>query len=114
MCPLLVWNDVVYLPDEYYCFVLFTNVRGMLWMTFNIYSASLSLLLFIYFRITVFICQQSNNQSLVVKRNQQQDLLAIQQIFITNTLLTVFMNRLESVWAHTAIPIQLRPIVAIG
>jgi hypothetical protein len=91
VCPLIVWNDLVYLPNEYYCFILLNNVRGMLWLILNIYIIPLLLLLFIYFRIILFIRQHSNNQSLLIQRKQQRDLIAIRRIFITNTLLIAFI-----------------------
>ncbi len=89
MCPVLIWHDIVYLPNDYYCYVLLTNIRGMLWLIFTCYGVPLICLMIIYIRITLFIRQQSSNLMLSVKRRQQRDLLAIQRIFINVGLLFV-------------------------
>ena len=89
ICPLLIWNDIVYLPNEYYCFVPFNCIRGMLWLTVNIYVIPLILLTIIYTRIIIFIRRRLNNQSILIKRKQERDLLAIKRIIITNTCLNI-------------------------
>ncbi len=89
VCPVLVWHDVIYLPLESFCYVLSTNIRGMLWMMFISYGLPLTYLMLIYIRITVFIRQQPNNLAVAIKRRQQRDLLAIQRIFINVGLLAV-------------------------
>jgi hypothetical protein len=71
LCPLLVWHDFIYLSDEYYCFVLFTNVRATLWLKLTIYG------------------RQSNKRSLLVKYNQERELLALRRIFMSIGLLFV-------------------------
>jgi hypothetical protein len=55
--PLLYWNDIIYLPNEQYCYVSFRNYRGMLWIMFNGYEIPVSFLTFIYIRITLFVRQ---------------------------------------------------------
>ncbi|CAF2889024.1 unnamed protein product [Rotaria sp. Silwood2] len=87
--PLLLWHDVFYLPKEYYCYVKFSNLRGTCWILFNAYGIPVLVLSFIYIRITRFLRQQSNNQSLVAKRRQRRDLLITRRILITVGLLLV-------------------------
>jgi hypothetical protein len=85
--PILAWQDDVYLPKEYYCYVPYTHLRGILWLAFNCYGNPLILLSLIYLRIAVFLCRQANNQTIVVKQRQQRDLVIIQRILITIALL---------------------------
>lgn len=87
--PLLVWNDIIYLPNENYCFPLFTNIRGIIWLSLNLYTIPLLLLSCIYCRIILFIRQHSNNQPLLLQRKQQRDLIAIRRIFITVQILFI-------------------------
>ncbi|CAF1358683.1 unnamed protein product [Rotaria sp. Silwood1] len=89
LCPILIWHDVIYLPNEYYCFPAFTKTRGILWALFIAYGLPLLLLSLIYLRITIFIRQQPHNQTLMVRQRQQRDLTAIQRIFINVGLLFV-------------------------
>ncbi|CAF1452410.1 unnamed protein product, partial [Rotaria sordida] len=89
LCPLLIWHDIIYLPNEYYCFAPFTKVRGFLWLLLIAYGSPLLLLSLIYLRITIFIRQQPLNQTLIVNQRQQRDLAAIQRIFINVSLLVV-------------------------
>ncbi|CAF3778371.1 unnamed protein product [Rotaria sordida] len=90
LCPILIWHDVIYLPNEYYCLVAFTKMRGFLWALFIAYGLPLLLLSLIYLRITIFIRQQPLNQTLMVKQRQKRDLAAIQRIFINVGLLLAF------------------------
>ncbi|CAF0841220.1 unnamed protein product [Adineta steineri] len=87
LSPLLFWHDIVYLPQEYFCYVPYTNILGILWVILNAYGNPLLILLFIYLRITIFLRRQSINQALVVKKRQERDLLVIRRIFITVGLL---------------------------
>ncbi|CAF4266389.1 unnamed protein product, partial [Rotaria sordida] len=89
LCPILIWHDVTYLPNEYYCSPAFTKTRGILWGTFTAYGLPLLLLSLIYLHITIFIRQQPLNQTLMVKQRQKRDLAAIQRIFINVALLLV-------------------------
>jgi hypothetical protein len=89
LSPLLFWHDVVYLSNEHYCYAAFTNFRAILWTAFSSYGIPVLCLFVIYIRITIFIRQQSNNQRLVRRRRQARDLLAIQRILITVSVLIV-------------------------
>lgn len=86
--PLFLWNAVVYLPRESYCFVPYTNLRGILWAVFSIYIVPIGCLLSIYFRITVFIKNEGSTQTLIIRRRQERDVLAIRRILVTVTILT--------------------------
>ena len=89
MSPLVIWHDLIYLSDEYYCFILFTDVRSTVWLILNIHGIPLILLLMMYVRIVVFIRHQANNRLVLVNRNQKRDLLALRRIFIIVVLLFV-------------------------
>ncbi|CAF1365716.1 unnamed protein product [Rotaria sp. Silwood1] len=89
-CPILIWHDVIYLPNEYYCFSAFTKTRGFLWVLFIAYGLPLLLLSLIYLHITIFIRQQPHNQTLMVKQRQQRDLAATQRIFTNVGLFYAF------------------------
>lgn len=90
LCPPLVWHDIVYLPNEYYCYVSFANMRGMIWLTVMAYGVPLTFLLLIYVCIIVFLRRQSNNQTLIVKQRQQRNLIVIRRILIIVGVLTSF------------------------
>ncbi|CAF1290634.1 unnamed protein product [Adineta steineri] len=87
LCPLLFWHHIVYLPQEYYCYVPYTNILGILWVILNAYGNPFLLLLVIYLRITIFLRRQPINQTRVVKKRQERDLLVIRRIFIAVGLL---------------------------
>jgi hypothetical protein len=69
------------------CYVSFRNYRGMLWIMFNGYEIPLSFLTFIYIRITLFVRQQSNDQTFGIQRWQKRNLLIIRRILINTALL---------------------------
>ncbi len=89
LCPVLIWNSIIYLPNDYICFISFTNIRGTLWVVFISYGLPLTYLSLIYIRITLFLRQQSNDIELAIKRRQKRDLVAIQRIFINVGMLIV-------------------------
>ncbi|UJR32587.1 hypothetical protein I4U23_020047 [Adineta vaga] len=80
--PLLIWNDIVYSPDDYQCLVPFSRTRGFLWTAFISYGAPLVYLSLISIHIATFIRQQRNAVSLARNRSHQRDFRAIQRIFI--------------------------------
>ncbi len=87
MCPVLIWQDIIYLPQEHYCSVSFKPLRGFLWSMFISYGFPLCCLLFIYIRIIFYLQQQPNNVALAIQRRQKRDLVAIQRILINVALL---------------------------
>ncbi|UJR08777.1 hypothetical protein I4U23_013033 [Adineta vaga] len=86
--PLLLWNAVIYLPSEHYCFVSYTGFRSILWAVFSIYIIPIACIFLIYIRITIFI-KKANNQTIVIRRRQERDVLAIQRILTTVGLLAL-------------------------
>jgi hypothetical protein len=64
LCPLLIWHDIIYLSNEYYCFNSFRNVRAMVLTAIANYGIPLFCLSSIYFRITRFIRQQPNSRTI--------------------------------------------------
>ncbi len=89
LCPALIWNGIIYLPNDYVCFISFTNIRAILWVAFISYGLPVTYLSLIYIRITLFLRQQSNDIELAIKRRQKRDLVVIQRIFINVGLLLV-------------------------
>jgi hypothetical protein len=87
--PVLIWHAMIYLPAEHYCFLALTPIRGILWALLTIYGVAAVSLPLIYIRITFFIRQQSNNVTLVIKRRQERDFVAIKRIFINAGLIVV-------------------------
>jgi hypothetical protein len=87
LSPLLIWHDVVYLPNEHYCFVSFRNVRGIVWTGITNYGIPLTCLSSLYLHITIFIRRQSSNQTLAIKRRQKRDFLVIQRIVLIVSIL---------------------------
>ncbi len=85
--PILYWHDVIYLPNEHYCYVPYTHFRGILWLAFNCYGIPVISLSLIYLRITIYIRRQTNNQTFVVKQRQDRDMIIIRRILITIGLL---------------------------
>jgi hypothetical protein len=85
--PIVYWRDVIYLPQEHYCYVPYTNFRGILWLAFNCYGIPVMSLSLLYLRITVYLRRQTHNQTLMVKQRQDRDLLIIRRILITIGLL---------------------------
>ncbi|UJR11548.1 hypothetical protein I4U23_015728 [Adineta vaga] len=90
LCPLLFWHGIVYLTNEYYCYVKFTHTRGIFWLAFGIYGIPLSILSLIYLRIIIFLRrQQSKNLTLTIQQNQQRDFQVFQRILITIGVLVI-------------------------
>ncbi len=83
LCPILIWHGVVYLPEEYYCYAPYTDLRSILYVILSTYGIPLLFLSLIDLRITRFLRQQSNTQTVVaVKQRQQRDILVLRRIFI--------------------------------
>lgn len=87
LCPLLIWQDEVYILGDHYCFLQLTNIRGMLWMLFICYGLPEFSVSIIYLRIIFFLRSQPNNLAQALKRRQQRDLLAIRRILVNVGLL---------------------------
>ncbi|CAF2842457.1 unnamed protein product [Rotaria sp. Silwood2] len=89
MCPIYLWNDIIYLPNEHFCYIPLTNIRGFLWIFLNIYGIPVISLSLIYFRITIFIRKHSINQTIIIKRRQDRDLNAFRRILMIVGILFV-------------------------
>ncbi|CAF0819748.1 unnamed protein product [Adineta steineri] len=89
LCVLIPLNAVIYLQNNSFCYVTFTNIPGILWAAFVAYVCPFCCLLFIYLHITRFIHQQGNKQTLVIKQRQARDLLIIRRILIIVSLLLI-------------------------
>ena len=87
--PLIVWNIIVYIPKEHYCFVPMTNLRGVLWFICSVYGLSFLLLTLIYLRIVIFLRRQSYHQTYIIKQRQQRDLIVMRRVFITFGVLVI-------------------------
>ncbi|CAF1037318.1 unnamed protein product [Adineta steineri] len=87
--PILFWHDIIYLPNDYFCYVSVSNTRDILWIFFVSFGNCILILLFIYIRITIYLRQQSTNQIIRFRQGQQRDLIVIKRIFITVGLLSI-------------------------
>ncbi|CAF4154024.1 unnamed protein product, partial [Adineta steineri] len=67
----------------------FTNIPTILSTAFVAYVCPFCCLIFIYMRITRFIHQQGNIQTLVIKQRQARDLLIIRRILVIVNLLLI-------------------------
>ncbi|CAF1206519.1 unnamed protein product [Adineta steineri] len=89
LCVFIPLNEMIYLPNDYFCTISFTNIPGVLSSAFVVYMCPFCCLLFIYIHITRFIHQQGNTQTLVIKQRQVRDLLIIRRILIIVSLLLI-------------------------
>ena len=89
MCPLLIWNGIIYLPNEYYCYIQVSSLRDTIWTGLGCYGIPVSCVFFIYVRLTIFLKYQCNNQTLVARQRQNRDLVIIYRIFITVGAFTI-------------------------
>lgn len=89
MCPLIVWQEIVYLPNEYYCYVEYNTIRSSMWPTITTYEIPLTVLCTLYLHIVLFMRRQSNTQTLIIRNHQQRDFVVIQRIFISISILLV-------------------------
>ncbi|CAF3984516.1 unnamed protein product [Adineta steineri] len=89
LCVFIPLNEMIYLPNDHFCTISFTNIPGVLSSASVVYMCPFCCLLFIYIHITRFICQQGNIQTLVIKQRQARDLLIIRRILIIVSLLLI-------------------------
>ncbi|CAF0911079.1 unnamed protein product [Adineta steineri] len=89
LCVFIPLNEMIYLPNDYFCTISFTNIPGVLSSAFVVYLGPFCCLLFIYMHITRFIHQQGNIQTLVIKQRQVRDLLIIRRILIIVSFLLI-------------------------
>ena len=89
---MLVWHDIIYLPNDYYCHIPHTHLRTIFWLSFNLYENPLLLLSLIYIRIAVHLRRQPHNQLQSVKQRLKRDLIIIRRLFITIGTLLVAWN----------------------
>ena len=79
---MLVWDDIIYLPNDHYCYIPHTHLRTIFWLFVNLYGNPLLLLSLIYIRIAVHLRRQPHNQLRSVKQRQKRDLIIIRRLFI--------------------------------
>ncbi|UJR29303.1 hypothetical protein I4U23_010517 [Adineta vaga] len=92
LCPLLIWQDIIYLPNEHYCYAPFKNIRATVWTRTVNFGTSLICLSIIYVLIIRFIRQQVNNQTIATKRRQERDLLIIKRILVIVNILVIELH----------------------
>lgn len=89
-CPILIWNGIVYNPEEHNCSIEFSHLRNYLWMSLNCYCVPVLMLSLIYIRIIRCLHNQSNIRSHVIQRRQKRSLQVIRRILINLILLVGF------------------------
>ncbi|CAF1412856.1 unnamed protein product [Adineta ricciae] len=80
--PVVIWHDIGYIPNDYYCYIQFTNFRATMWSAFSAYGIPIVCLLMIYTRITLFIRNHSVRQTNIAIQRQNRDLAAMQRIIV--------------------------------
>ncbi|CAF1403863.1 unnamed protein product [Adineta steineri] len=89
LCVLIPLNEMIYLPNDHFCTISFTNIPGILSAAVVAYICPFCCILFIYIHITRFIHRQGNTQTLVIKQRQSRDLLIIRRILIIVSFLLI-------------------------
>lgn len=91
ICPVLVLNDVIYLPSEFYCQTPFTNLRAILYIAVRLYGFPLIILFGIYWYLVRYIQRTGLSAEAVDARRRAQknarDLMLIKRLLITVMLL---------------------------
>ncbi|UJR19460.1 hypothetical protein I4U23_022591 [Adineta vaga] len=89
LCPILILHDIIYLIDEFYCYLSLDSIYSVCLTFLVMYGISASLLSSIYFRIIVHLRKNSNNQTLIVRKRQQRDVFVVRRIFLIIGLLII-------------------------
>ncbi len=95
MCisPVLFWNDVVYLPLEFYCQTPFTNLRAILYIAARLYGFPLIILFGTYWYLLKYVRQTSllaiTNNARHRAQNNLRDLIVIKRLLIILILLVL-------------------------
>ena len=88
-CIIILWNGVVYVDDDHFCYVSFANLRAVMWAAVFVYLFPCLCVLTIYIRITIFLRHQTKNLLLIIKQRQERDFLIIQRILVMIILLII-------------------------
>ncbi|CAF1505046.1 unnamed protein product [Adineta ricciae] len=86
-CVIIPWNGIIYLTNDYFCYVSFANIRALVWTAIFAYQVPCACTLMIYIRITMFLRNQANNLTVATRQRQRRDFLIVQRILIIMTLL---------------------------
>jgi len=80
--PLLFWQSIVYMPQDYFCYAQIQKPHHMFCLMFNAYGIQIIFLLLIYFRIAIYLHRRTKSQSFAIQQRQQRDLIVIRRISI--------------------------------
>ncbi|UJR12289.1 hypothetical protein I4U23_016466 [Adineta vaga] len=83
------WNGVIYLINDSFCYVSFSNIRAVMWAAAFVYLLPSLGTFVIYTRLTFFLRHQRNNLTLKIKRRQDRDFLIVKRISTIVTLLFI-------------------------
>ena len=86
-CVIIPWNGIIYLTNDYFCYVSFTNIRALIWTALFAYLVPCSCTLMMYMRMTMFLRNQANNLAVATRQRQRRDYLIVQRILVIMTLL---------------------------
>jgi hypothetical protein len=91
--PVLFWNDVIYLPSEFYCQTPFTNLRAILYIAARLYGFPLLILSGTYLYLVRYIRKTSPLAETADARRRAQnnvrDLTVIKRFLIIVILLVL-------------------------
>ncbi|CAF3848197.1 unnamed protein product [Rotaria sp. Silwood1] len=93
MCPyLIIENFLVYLPNENYCLIAFTNLPGMIYIFLSTFIIQFGFVTLVYFRLVVFL-HHSNVQ------NANREIAVVKSIFYTVLTMSSIGMLNAIVWA---------------
>jgi len=81
--PILILREFQYISQNYYCQILFTNIRGLVFATFIVFNVSMTGIGSIYFYI-IYYTKKTNGQLPLQNRQRanQRDLVVLRRIII--------------------------------
>ncbi|CAF1354939.1 unnamed protein product [Didymodactylos carnosus] len=85
--PPLLWNYIIYLPNEFYCIAPMFNLKFAAYVCSILYGLSITIISLIYVWIIYYIKQQSSQT--LKNRQNQRDLIIIKRILITLGILII-------------------------
>ncbi|CAF1404135.1 unnamed protein product [Adineta ricciae] len=88
-CVIIAWNGVIYLTNDHFCYVSFTNLLAVMWAAFFAYLFPCSCPMIIYIRITRYLRKQANTVTLVTRQRLDRDFLIVRRISIILGLLLI-------------------------
>ncbi|CAF1465617.1 unnamed protein product [Adineta ricciae] len=81
-CAIIAWDGVIYLIDDHFCYVSFTNLRAVIWAGSFVYLLPCLFTTMVYSRITIFLRNQTNTLILAIRQRQGRDFSIVRRILM--------------------------------